>query len=225
VATVASGVPTDAIAVTGNVTVVGQTRGGFVTVAPSLTSGVMPLTSTINFPLADTRANGITVALHSGGTLDAMYWASSADTVDLLFDVTGYFRMDASGATYFAVTPARVLDSRPGTSHIGAATFHSRAKQTFVVANATSGVPNYAIAVTGNVTVVGQTRAGFVTVAPSLTSAVMPSTSTINFPVGDTRANGMTVQLHAGGSLDAIYWSANKSDTVNLLFDVTGYFG
>jgi hypothetical protein len=225
VATVASGVPTDAIAVTGNVTVVGQTRAGFVTVAPSLTSGVMPLTSTINFPLADTRANGITVALHAGGTLDAMYWSSSTpDKVDILFDVTGYFRVDPSGATYFTVAPARVLDSRPGGGHIGAATFHSRTKQTFAVATVASGVPTDAIAVTGNVTVVGQTRAGFVTVAPSLTSGVMPLTSTINFPLADTRANGITVALHAGGTLDAMYWSSSTPDKVDILFDVTGYF-
>ncbi|MGD0020604.1 MAG: hypothetical protein ABSD62_15290, partial [Candidatus Limnocylindrales bacterium] len=68
-------------------------RSGYVVVAPSLTSGVQPPTSTINFPVNDTRANGITVALHAGGTLDAMYWSSStADKVDILFDVTGYFR-------------------------------------------------------------------------------------------------------------------------------------
>jgi outer membrane protein assembly factor BamB len=225
VATIASGVPTGAIAVTGNVTVVSQSRAGFVTLAPSLTSGVLPSTSTINFPLADTRANGVTVSLGAGGTLDAMYWTpSSADTVHLLFDVTGYFLSDPSGATYFTVPPVRVLDSRPGTGHIGAALFHSRVKQTFAVATVASGVPTGAIAVTGNVTVVSQSRAGFVTLAPSLTSGVLPSTSTINFPLADTRANGVTVSLHSGGTLDAMYWTPSSADTVHLLFDVTGYF-
>jgi hypothetical protein len=33
------------------------------------------------------------VPLGPGGTLDAMYWTTStADTIDLIFDVTGYFR-------------------------------------------------------------------------------------------------------------------------------------
>jgi hypothetical protein len=86
------GVPAGAVAVTGNVTIVGQTRNGYVTVAPSLTSGTQPGTTTINFPTADVRANGITVSLGSGGKLDAMYWsASTADTVNVIFDVTGYF--------------------------------------------------------------------------------------------------------------------------------------
>ena len=225
VATVASGVPTNAVAVTGNVTVVGQKRGGYVTVAPALTSGVQPPTSTINFPLGDTRANGMTVPLGPGGTLDAMYWTTStADTIDLIFDVTGYFLVDPSGASYFTVPEVRVLDSRPGTGHIGAALFHSRVKQNFAVATVASGVPTNAVAVTGNVTVVGQKRGGYVTVAPALTSGVQPPTSTINFPLGDTRANGMTVPLGPGGTLDAMYWTTSTADTIDLIFDVTGYF-
>jgi hypothetical protein len=125
-----------------------------------------------------------------------------------------------TGATFHAVTPGRVLDSRIG---LGAGLFHSRTKQSFTVSGL-FGVPAGAVAVTGNVTIVGQTRLGYVTVAPSLTSGVQPPTSTINFPVGDTRANGITVPLGAGGKLDAMYWSASTSDTVSILFDVTGYF-
>ena len=125
-----------------------------------------------------------------------------------------------TGATYHALTPGRVLDSRIG---LGTGLFHSRSKQTFAVVGQ-AGVPAGALAVTGNVTIVGQARAGYVTIAPSLTSGVQPSTSTINFPVGDIRANGITVSLAAGGTLDAMYWSSSASDTVNVIFDVTGYF-
>jgi hypothetical protein len=78
--------------VTGNVTIVNQTAGGFVNLAPSLTSGVQPGTSTINFPTGDIRANGVIVPLASGGKLDFMYWVSSTGpSVDVIFDVTGYF--------------------------------------------------------------------------------------------------------------------------------------
>ena len=124
-------------------------------------------------------------------------------------------------ATYHTLTPARVLDSRIS---LGAGLFHSQTKQTFTVATAASGVPTSAVAVTGNVTIVGQARNGYVTVAPSLTSGVQPPTSTINFPVGDIRANGITVPLAPGGKLDAMYWSSSTADTVNVIFDVTGYF-
>ena len=222
VATGASGVPADAVAVTGNVTVTGQTAAGYVVVAPSLTSGVQPRTSTLNFPLGDNRANGVTVQLAAGGNLDFMYWSGSTSaTAQVLFDVTGYFSADASGDTYHAVAPARVLDSRFST---GGTVFHSRVRQTVLVATGASGVPADAVAVTGNVTVTGQTAAGYVVVAPSLTSGVQPRTSTLNFPLGDNRANGVTVQLAAGGNLDFMYWSGSTSATAQVLFDVTGYF-
>jgi hypothetical protein len=222
IATAASGVPANAVAVTGNVTVTGQTRLGYVTVAPHLTSYVIPSTSTINFPVRDNRANGVTVPLAAGGTLDFAYWAAGTTaTVNIVFDVTGYFTNDTTGATYHTVTPVRVLDSRTG---LGAGIFHSQTKQTVAIVTAASGVPANAIAVTGNVTVTGQTRLGYVTVAPHLTSRVIPSTSTINFPVGENRANNITVPLAAGGTLDFAYWAAGTTATVNVVFDVTGYF-
>jgi hypothetical protein len=62
-----------------------------VSVAPSLTTGVEPSTSTINFPLGDDRANGLTVPLAAGGNLDFMYWAGAGATIGVIFDVTGYF--------------------------------------------------------------------------------------------------------------------------------------
>ena len=128
-----------------------------------------------------------------------------------------------TGATYQTVAPYRALDSRVPTP-VTATRFHSQQKQTIQIASVASGVPTEAVAVTGNVTVVSQTRAGFVTVAPSLTNGLQPLTSTINFPAGDTRANGVTVPLASGGKLDFMYWTSYTSDTVQIIFDVTGYF-
>jgi hypothetical protein len=85
-------------------------------------------------------------------------------------------------------------------------------------------VPSSALALTGNVTVTSQTYRGYITVAPTLTSHVQPPTSTLNFPVGDTRANGVTVPLAAGGNLDFVYWSTRTADKAQVIFDVTGFF-
>jgi hypothetical protein len=147
--------------------------------------------------------------------------APAAQFESIIREVAAHIENDATGATFHTLAPARVLDSRIS---LGASLFHSQTKQSFTVATAASGVPTNAVAVTGNVTVVGQTRNGYVTVAPSLTSGTQPLTSTINFPAGDTRANGMTVSLGAGGKLDAMYWSGSTSNTTQVLFDVTGYF-
>jgi hypothetical protein len=119
------------------------------------------------------------------------------------------------------MAPVRVLDTR---SSIGATKFHSRVDQTVLQATPSAMVPADAVAVTGNVTVVSSTAAGYVTLAPSLTSGIQPLTSTINFPKGDIRANGVTVPLASGGNLDCMYWTGSSSDTVQVIFDVTGYF-
>jgi hypothetical protein len=224
IATTESGVPADATAITGNLTIVSQTRQGYVTVAPgaTLTQGVQPPTSTLNFPLGDIRANNVTVPLAAGGNLDFMYWASAGSTVQVIFDVTGYFRADDGGATYFALSPYRVMDSRYG---IGAVIYHARTKQTVRMATAETLIPANASAVTGNLTIVSQTRQGYVTVDPALTSGTQPPTSTLNFPLGDIRANGVIAPLAANGYLDFIYWAARTSDTVQVIFDVTGFFG
>ena len=131
--------------------------------------------------------------------------------------MTGYFVPDLSGATYVALTPARLLDSRLGNGLSG--TFSDGVPRTFQVTGR-GGVPSNAVAVTGNLTVTNQTVAGYVFLGPNPTAN--PTSSTLNFPVGDNRANGVTVALGAGGTLSATYVAA--SGTTDLIFDVTGYF-
>ena len=181
--------PANAVAITGNLTVVSQTGRGFVFLGP--TASANPTSSTINFPTGDTRANGVTVALSDTGQLAATYVSPAAGaTTHLLLDVTGYFVQDISGATYTAITPFRVLNTRDGTGLSGKFTNHS--PRSFQVAGV-GDVPANAVAITGNLTVVSQTGRGFVFLGP--TSSANPTSSTINFPIGDTRANGVTVDL------------------------------
>ena len=314
------GVPTGAVAVTGNLTVTGQTSPGFVALTPNPVNN--PDHVTLNFPLGDNRANGVTVALSGTGTLSATYmgevgtatthlifdvtgyfmtdtcgatyvsltparildsrpdgtglsgtfssgvartfavtgarrgplrrgrghrqpdrhqadepglrgpharshqqphhvdpqlpargqpgqrgdrgpvgdrhpqspptWARSAPPpTHLIFDVTGYFVTDTSGATYVSLAPARILDTRPGGTGLSG-TFSSGVARTFAVTGH-GGVPTDAVAVTGNLTVTSQTSPGFVALTPAPTNS--PTTSTLNFPLGDNRANGVTVAL------------------------------
>jgi len=124
----------------------------------------------------------------------------------------------ATGATFHALNPARLLDTRIGNGLSGR--FNAGIARTFQVTGR-GGVPANAIGVTGNVTVTGQTAAGFVFLGPVATNS--PTSSTINFPLGDTRANGVTVALGGGGTLSATY-VAGAGNTTQLIFDVTGYF-
>ena len=83
-------------------------------------------------------------------------------------------------------------------------------------------MPGGATAVTGNLTVTGQTSLGFVYIGPDPLNN--PTSSTINFPQGDDRANAVTVALSARGSLSVTYAAPSYGPTAQVIFDVTGYF-
>lgn len=84
------GVPVDAAAVAGNVTVDGPTTGGDLRVVAS--GSPAPPTSVINFGVSQTRANnGIFALAGTPGGFDVID-DQPAGTTDFLVDVTGYFK-------------------------------------------------------------------------------------------------------------------------------------
>jgi hypothetical protein len=210
------GVPANATAVTGNLTVTDSTGAGYLSLGPTVSA--TPDASTLNFPRGDTRANNVTVRLGPGGKLGAVYAGAVGTTAQVVFDVTGYFTPDALGDTYHLKDPVRLLDSRSGNGLIGP--LETSTPRTFQVTGR-SGIPANATAVTGNLTVVDQTTAGYAFIGP--TASATPTSSTLNVPAGDIRANGVTVKLGAGGTLSTV-WVGNPGSTTQLLFDLTGYF-
>ncbi len=213
-----SGVPAGATAVTGNLTVTQQTDLGYFYIGPNKADN--PGSSTLNFPKADDRANAVTVALGPGGVLWVTYASTPGSTAQVIFDVTGFFTPDMTGSTYHAVAPTRLLDSRNGTG--GPTVFSSHIAQSFQVTGSAGGVPVNAIAVTGNLTVTRQTSLGYLYIGPD--RADNPTSSTLNFPLGDDRANAVTVALGAGGVLWVTYAAPVSGPTAQVIFDVTGYF-
>jgi hypothetical protein len=211
-------IPTSATAVTGNLTVTQQTSLGFLYLGPDPMD--YPSSSTLNFPTNDDRANGVFVALGTGGTLSVTYAAPTlGPTAHVIFDVTGYFAPpDETGLKYVAVTPTRLLDTRDGTGGLSGP-FANRAARTFAVVG--GAVPATATAVTGNLTVTQQTGNGFLYIGPA--PADNPTSSSLNFPVGDDRANGVAVAL-GSGSLSITFASPVAGATAHVIFDVTGYF-
>ncbi len=213
------GVPSNAIAVTGNLTVTQQTSLGFLFIGPIAANN--PTSSNLNFPMNDDRANAVTVALGAGGKLSITYAAPiTGPTAHVIFDVTGYFVPNMGGATYFALTPTRILDTRDGTGGLSGA-FSSHLARTFQVTGH-GGVPSNAIAVTGNLTVTQQTSLGFLFIGPIAMNN--PTSSNLNFPLNDDRANAVTVALGAGGKLSITYAAPILGPTAHVVFDVTGYF-
>ena len=214
-------VPSTATAVTGVLSVSHSTAGGFLALTPTVVNTAS--TSTLNFPAGDARATGVTVPLSATGSLGVLFVAASG-TAAVSFDVTGYFVVGTSNATYFALTPGRLLDTRTGNGATKAPLPAGKPLTFQVTGRTGTNVPNVpasAVAVTGTLTVTGQTKAGYLSLGPDALAA--PTTASLYFPVGDTRATGLTVKLGTGGKLSVTYTAAAGA-TTNVIFDVTGFF-
>jgi hypothetical protein len=211
-------VPANAVAVTANLTVTNQTAAGWLSLGPT---GGTPSASTLNFPVGDNRANGITVALSPTGTLYTYYGATAGARADFIIDVTGYF-IGGSGDGYVQFGPHRVLDTRPGAGNLGlTGKFVAGTPRKIQVAGV-AGLPSSGVvAVTGNITAIRPTAKGYVFLSPTPTGA--PGSSTVNFPAGDIRANNVVVPVADDGTLAAVYIAAAGAN-VDLVLDITGYF-
>jgi hypothetical protein len=161
------------------------------------------------------------VRLDANGNLTAVFvGATSSALTHLLFDVTGYFVNGPWGATFIPLDPSRILDTRSSVGLTGP--FANRTPRSFPTAGS-GGVPaTGTLGVTGNLTVTQQTTGGFAFLGP--TASATPTSSTINVPLGDTRANGGDVGLAGDGTLAAVWAGSSSASTAAMIFDVGGYF-
>ena len=214
-----AGIPAAATAVTGNLTVTQQTAVGYLSIGPLPSAS--PTSSSLNFPLNDDRANAAWTALGPDGSLSVTLSAVAAGaTAHVIFDVTGYFVPDSSGASYFPLAPTRILDTRAGPGDLHGP-FNSHSARTFRVSGH-AWIPATATAVTANLTVTGQTRQGYLYAGPGPMDS--PTSSNLNFPMNDDRANELAVALGSGGMLSITYAAPTTGPTAHVIVDVTGYF-
>jgi hypothetical protein len=59
-------------------------------------------------------------------------------------------------------------------------------------------------------------------IGPVATDA--PTSSTLNFPLNDDRANAVTVALGAGGTLSVTYVDPWTDQSAQAIFDASGYY-
>jgi streptogramin lyase len=128
------------------------------------------------------------------------------------------FTPPASATSFNTLIPCRVVDTRNPTGPNGAPALQAGKDRTFTLAGA-CGIPSNAAAVAVNVTVTGATAAGHLTAYASGTT--LPSTATISYSAGQTRANNAIFSL--GGGAVEIH-CAQASGSVQFILDVTGYF-
>jgi len=120
------------------------------------------------------------------------------------------------GTDFYTVTPCRILDTRNEDPLL------SGVPQAFSVAEA-CGIPATARAVSFNVTVVGPTGSGSVTLHPG--DLPVPGTLTVAFQAGVTRSNNAQTMLATNGSgTIGAYAALSGGGEVDLILDVNGYF-
>ncbi|MEO6122916.1 MAG: hypothetical protein ABIR32_04345 [Ilumatobacteraceae bacterium] len=186
-----AGVPYGATSATMSVTVTNASQPGFVTAYPCGQS--IPPTASVNFPAgAAVTTNAVVSGIAANGWV---CFFTSAD-VDLIVDVNGF---SPSGASFVALSPQRVLDSRtePKPKPRPATNVFQAIRELQVAG--VGGVPIDATAVVINVTVTDSTTAGYLTVFPCGTAR--PNTSSLNFNAGETVSNLAVATVGARGSV------------------------
>jgi hypothetical protein len=129
---------------------------------------------------------------------------------DWLYDPTGTGLPERPSLSFYTMTPRRVIDTRTSCGPVMAG-----ADRTFTMVGGACGVPATAKAVSLNVAVTQPTPSGSVTLFPA--TGAVPTTTTINYWAGQTRANNAVMGLSGTGELTA---RCQPSGSTHLILDV-----
>ena len=121
---------------------------------------------------------------------------------------------------FYPVVPCRLIDTRNPGGPTGGPALAATSARTFPIVGG-CGVPSAANAVSGNVTVVSPTAAGFVVAYPG--NLAVPQTNVISFRASQTRANNAVVSLATDGTGTIRTWNGSVG-TVHFILDINGYF-
>ena len=208
--------PAKMAAVSLNVTVTNPVTSGYLTIWPG---GRMPVASTLDFTPGATVPNGVTIGVDASGSISIFNGSPGAS--DVLVDLTGWI---PAGAGFTAITPARVLDTRPGAPAVvsGTGPFHQFETRAVNVVGAAQLPLGQVGAVAVNLTVTGPTGSGYLTAYP--TGGVLPPTSSVNFTAGQVVANSAVLGVGPAGTINVFAFLGLPSNSVHVVIDVTGWY-
>jgi len=213
-------IPTDARAITGNITTV-ESDGGFLTLYPS--DAARPLVANSNYRPGEILNNVFTVGL---GDADGAFKIFVNSNTHVVVDVTGYYGPPGAanaGGLYFhpLPKPIRLLETRPdqpgcttpGVPLVGNTDTPQLARLTCDGVT----IPAAAQAIVGNATTVSPAGPGFLTLFPA--SAARPLVANSNYDSNQIVNGPFTVGLSAVGEFNIF-----SSATTHLVVDVLGYY-
>ncbi|HVT58966.1 MAG TPA: M12 family metallo-peptidase [Thermoanaerobaculia bacterium] len=157
----------------------------------------------------------------TGGTFSGV---SSSTTFSISADatVTANFGspLASGGLNFFTLTPCRAADTRKPAGTLGGPALVPGNQRTLPLAGV-CGIPSSARAISVNITVTNTTAAGDLQFYPA--GSAIPSTSTINFGAGQTRANNAVLTLSQDGA-GAVAVQVDSAGSLDVIIDVNGYF-
>ena len=209
-------VPPSAQAYSLNVTVVPSGPLGYLTTWPAQQN--QPFVSTLNSLDGSVVANAAIVPAGANGGISVFV----TDPTGVILDINGYFAPPggAGALSFHAVSPCRVVDTRPGqgpSGQFGPPGMIGNAARNFGVPQGTCAIPPTAQAYALNVTVVPPGPLGYLTAWPA--GQTQPLVSTLNSYQGKVVANAAIVPAGQGGAI-----SVFVTDPTDLILDVNGYF-
>ena len=227
------GVNVDVLAVVANVTVVGSTLDGFLSIYPT---GAAPGDSSlVNFGPGEAVPNLAVLGVGTGGqSTISMVTPEGDGSAHVLIDVFGWISTSEfadvadTGARFKPIPPSRVLDTRstPVPATWTAGTPIGAMEQLTLPIRGANGVVPDSTDVTGvmvNVTAANNaagSQATFLSVTPATTPpGVEPATSVTNVAPGQIKANMAIVPIGDDGAIRIF----NSSGATNVIVDVLGY--
>lgn len=196
-----NGIPNTAKAIFANLVAVTPTGPGFLTAYAK--GNKRPSSSNLNYVTGETIANGSIIPLNSTG--EVCVYAKTA--THIIIDVSGYF---GAASSFFPVGPVRRIDTRSGS---------------IIPANTTkcyqvterNGIPKGARALAVNLAAITPAQPGHLILYPD--GSPRPTTSSLNHPTGNARANNILVQPGTNGKV-CVY---NLQKT-HYALDISGYW-
>jgi uncharacterized repeat protein (TIGR01451 family) len=177
----------------------------------------LPAGGTATYTLTGTVSASATGSLSNTATVTAPGGMTDPDPTDNSDTDTD----TVVGLDYFTLVPCRVVDTRDLGAPIGGPVLQARETRVFAVVGY-CGIPSTAGAVSINVTVTQPTAQGNIRLFPA--DQAVPSTSTLNYVAGQTRANNAVIPLSPSGELAVFVGGQPPGTTVHLIIDVDGYF-
>jgi len=198
-----NGVPTDARAVSVNLTVTSPRGAGYL--AAYACGAERPQTSNLNFVAGETVAVSAIVNVGSGGRICVF----NSQQTQVIVDVQGYF---GASSSYLTVPPTRLVDTRTT-----GATVHPAATPLAVPVVGVAGVPRDAVVVALNVTITDDAIAGYATAYPCDEPQTSPI-ALVNFAAGVTMPNFAVLKPGADGTV-----CVSTNVPASIVVDVFGY--